>query len=394
MRAQPASRQLMRAINEATVLGKIRRQGPISRVQIAREVNLSAATVTSITADLIARNLVVEESVGKSTGGRRPILLRFNRTAGVALGVKLTEREMVMVTTDLAGGEERRWRVPIASGASPDEVVAPLAAEARRLKSELPGRKLAGIGVGIAGIVERPSGFCRYSPFLRWRNVALQAAIADATGAHVTVENDVNMLTFAVGSEIAPPGSRSFLVLTLGRGVGLGMMIDGQPYRGSRGQGGEFGHTIVDPDGPVCECGNRGCLEAIVGIPAVLRQAGEVLGEPVDEARLVGLVAVGDDRLAGLLERIADVLGVALANLVNVLNPEMLVISGEGAWLARALLPRLMATLRASAFGGLADDMLVTVEAHGDEFWARGAAGLMLEETFQPRTAMSAREVA
>ena len=375
----------MREINESIVLGLIRQHGPISRAEVARAAHLSAATVTGITTSLIAQGLLFEDVAGASTGGRRPILLSFNRAAGIALGIKVTEHELVCVATDLGGAEVERTRIALRAGATPEDVVALVAAEVARLRRIHPRQRLVGVGLGIAGVVDRPSGICRVSPFLQWRNVPLRAALEEAVSVPVVVENDVNALTFALWSEAARPDTSSFVVVTLGRGIGLGMMLNGMPFRGDRGQGGEFGHITMMPGGPGCACGKRGCLEAIASMTALLRDAGEVLGREVSEQELRQFVASNDPRVMPVIVRAAGIFGEALATLVNILSPGTLVLTGEGAWLMGHMRPRIMSALRENVFDGLADSLQLRVEDRDDEFWARGAVGVLLEEMFSPR---------
>lgn len=385
VRLRPANRQLMREVNESIVLGLIRQREPISRVEIARAAHLSAATVTGITTSLIGQGLVCEKATGVSTGGRRPILLSFNREAGIVVGIKITERELVCVATDLAGAEEEHRRIPVAHGAQPDDVVVLIAAEVARMRSAHAPRRLVGVGIGIAGVVDRPSGVCRLSPFLRWKDVPLRTLLEAAIPEPVIVENDVNTLTFAFHAAAVPVSVSSFIAVTFGRGIGLGMILNGLPFRGARGQGGELGHITVDPEGPVCECGKRGCLEAIASLPALLREASRIVGEPLSETAFKELVLAGDPRLAPLVDRMADVIGEALAMLVNILNPDMVVLSGEGAWLIDCARSRIVRSMKAHVFDGLSSEMEVRVEERADEFWATGAAGVLLHEMFRPR---------
>jgi len=380
-----ASRQLMREINESVVLGLIRQNGPISRVAIARTSHLSAATVTGITTRLIAQGLVSEKSQGASTGGRRPILLSFNSRAGIAIGFKITERELVCVATDLSAEQEQHSRITLPDHATPEDVIALIASEVDRAQGAATSRRLVGVGVGIAGVVDRPSGVCRLSPFLRWTDVPLRAALEDAVSVPVVVENDVNTLTFAVRGEVISTDRNSFIVVTVGRGIGLGMMLNGMPFRGARGQGGEFGHITVDPSGPTCECGKQGCLEAIASMPALIRDASSVIGRPITEPELRELILSEDRRLAPLADHAAKVLGEALATLVNILNPGKVVLSGEGAWLLNHTLRRIVHAMNSNVFDGLSDELEVRVEERGDEFWAAGAAGLLLDDVFHPR---------
>ncbi len=375
----------MREMNESIVLGLIRRHEAISRVEIARAAQLSAATVTGITTSLIAHGLVREKATGVSTGGRRPILLSFNRKAGIAVGIKITERQLVCVATDLAGAEEKRNRVPLADGTQPADVVALIAAEVARLREAYAPRRVFGVGVGIAGVVDRPSGVCRLSPFLHWQNVPLRAALEAVIPEPVVVENDVNTLTFAFRSDVVPSSVSSFLAVTFGRGIGLGMILNGVPFRGARGQGGELGHITVESDGSLCECGKRGCLEAVASMPALIQEAARLVGKPLTEQGFRELVLVRDSRVAGLTDRMANVFGEALAILVNILNPDMVVLSGEGAWLIDHLYSPILQSMTANVFDGLSADLEVRVEERPDEFWAMGAARVLLDEQFRPR---------
>ncbi len=375
----------MREMNESIVLGLIRRHEAISRVEIARAAQLSAATVTGITTSLIAHGLVREKATGVSTGGRRPILLSFNRKAGIAVGIKITERQLVCVATDLAGAEEKRNRVPLADGTQPADVVALIAAEVARLREAYAPRRVFGVGVGIAGVVDRPSGVCRLSPFLHWQNVPLRAALEAVIPEPVVVENDVNTLTFAFRSDVVPSSVSSFLAVTFGRGIGLGMILNGVPFRGARGQGGELGHITVESDGSLCECGKRGCLEAVASMPSLIQEAARLVGKPLTEQGFRELVLVRDSRVAGLTDRMANVFGEALAILVNILNPDMVVLSGEGAWLIDHLYSPILQSMTANVFDGLSADLEVRVEERPDEFWAMGAARVLLDEQFRPR---------
>lgn len=385
LRLRSANRALMREINQSIVLGLVREHGPISRAEVARAAHLSAATVTGITTSLIAQDLLFEDVAGASTGGRRPILLSFNRAAGIALGIKITEHELVCVVTDLGGVEVERTRIALRTGATPEDAVALIAAEVSRLRRAYPRQRLVGVGLGIAGVVDRPSGVCRLSPFLRWRNVPLRMALEEAVAVPVVVDNDVNMLTSAFRAEAERPDTSSFVVVTLGRGVGLGMMLNGTPFRGDRGQGGEFGHITVLSGGPRCACGKRGCLEAVASVPALIRDASGVLRREVSEAELRRLVETGDHEVMQLVDRAAGIVGEALATLVNILSPGTLVLSGEGSWLVGHMLPRITSMLKDNVFDGLADALHVRVEDRGDEFWARGAAVVLLEDMFSPR---------
>ncbi|MEA2512686.1 MAG: hypothetical protein QOJ59_2173, partial [Thermomicrobiales bacterium] len=200
----------------------------------------------------------------------------------------------------------------------------------------------------------------------------------------VVLDNDVNTLTLAEQWFGAGAGVADFLVVTLGRGVGMGMVLDGRLYRGGNGGAGEFGHATMATDGPLCDCGKRGCLEALVSSPALLRRLQSTLGSDVTFDEAVALARAGDPTARAVFAEAGRILGLALSHLINIFNPPLLIVGGEGAVAADLFLDPLRETLRANSFDGFFGDLRLVVEGWGDDAWARGAAGLMIEEMFRP----------
>ena len=378
-------RRLLRAINRNLVLTQIKAREPVSRADVARALGLSPATVTQVVRDLVASGLVVEGSAGPSAGGRPPILLSLRHDAGFVVGVKITERGVVAACTDLDANPRARHDEPL-HGRSPKAVVDAVARCVRILSraARIPPQRIVGVGVGLAGIVDGLAGVCRYSPFFKWRNVPLRDALTERLDLPVYVDNDVNTLAIAEQWFGAGRGLEHFLTVTIGRGVGLGIVLNGHLYRGATGAAGEFGHTVVDPEGPDCACGKRGCLEALVAEPALLRDYRAATGTTETPAGLYGRAQRGEIAATAVLARAGTTLGVALANLVNVLNPSRIVLSGEGAAAGEPLLGPLREALRAHAFGDLARSAELVVVRAGDDEWARGAASLVLGEMYRP----------
>jgi predicted NBD/HSP70 family sugar kinase len=236
----------------------------------------------------------------------------------------------------------------------------------------------------MAGAIDRRAGVCRFSPFLRWRNVPLRSMLEARLSLPVVVENDVNTLAMAERWFGAGAGVADFVVVTLGRGVGLGMVVDGRLYRGGRGAGGEFGHVTVEPDGPPCECGKRGCLEALVGEPGLRRRLREAVGRDLTLTDGAALARSGDPTARAVFSEAGRTLGLALAGVVNLLNPVRLIVGGEGVETLDLLMDSLRAALAEHCFDGLFADLELVVEPWGDDAWARGAAALMLDQLFHP----------
>lgn len=377
------SKHLIRQINEAIILDAVRTHGVRSRADIAHDTGLSAPTVSGITASLIERDLLYEHSTGESAGGRRPVMLALNAAAGYVIGVKVTETAIVAVLTDLAATVLHRRQRSLA-GTDVEHVVELIAEISDELRSEIPGRPVYGIGVGTAGVVDSVHGIVHHGTYAHWRDIPLGDLLYQRTGLPSIVENDVNALAvsehwFGVGKAVA-----NLLVVSLGRGIGLGLILDGRLYRGAYGGAGEFGHVKIAGDTTPCACGATGCLEAVVADPALEVVFSELRGTATTSLEAAAAARAGNEGLRAVYAAAATQLGESIANLVNVLNPELIVLSGEGSHAADLMLEPLTSSLQAHTFDGLLDDVEVVVEPWDDEAWARGAASLVLAEMFQP----------
>ena len=262
------SRQLGKQVNRTLVLNLIKR-GPISRVEIANESGLSAATVTNLTSELIGEGLIHEAGVVESSRGRPPVMLSLNSQAKYVVGVKVMPDSLVAVVTDL-DAEVVAQRVlenlgaPVGVGGALDTTPSDVVDKVARLVDEVirdAGVKrsnLLGVGLGLAGIIDSNAGVCRYSPFFGWRDVDLVTPLTSTLGLDVYLENDVNSLTIAEQWFGHGRDYEHFVVVTVGRGVGVGFVLNGRFYGGRDGGVGELGHIVVLPDGPTCGCGRQG----------------------------------------------------------------------------------------------------------------------------------------
>lgn len=392
MRQHPlGNRDLMRALNRSTVLNAIKTHGPIARAEVARRIGLSPATVTGITADLIQEDLVFEKDTGDSSGGRRPILLAINPRGGCVIGIKLTETQLIGALTDLEANVIAMHIRPLASRSQAKTLDSLVQLVASLLKSSgFPKSRLLGVGLGLAGIVDAEKGVLRQSPYLGWRDLPLRQLLRARVRVPVYVDNDVNTLTLAEKWFGAGQGLEHFLTVTVGRGVGLGIVVNGQFYRGASGGAGEFGHMVMDPEGPVCACGKRGCLEAFVGDPGLLYMAaqaarrGDLAEAPASVLELVALAESGNLTARAILARAGEILGRGLANLINVFDPQRIIVGGEGVRLGEWLFGPMRAAITQHVMPGLAQDAEIRIEPWGDDAWARGAASLVLRELFEP----------
>jgi predicted NBD/HSP70 family sugar kinase len=380
----------MRAMNRSAVLNMIKTRGPISRTEVARLSGLSPATVSGVTAELMAEGLIFEKAAGDSRGGRRPILLALNPTAGYVVGLKLTEHQVVGALTDLEATIIATHTSPLADPTLDTAIDAVVDVVSTLTTQEnVEKDKLLGVGVGLAGIVEEKRGILRHSPIFGWRDVPFADLLGARLGVPVRIDNDVNTFTITERLFGAGQGLNDLLVLTVGRGVGLGLVANGQLYRGAKGGAGEFGHIVIDPAGRICGCGNRGCLETYVSDPGLLSLAaeavtrGELDSRVNDMASLLSSANSGDRAALAIFTQAGETLGRALANLVNVLSPELIIVSGEGVRAGKLLFDPMREALAQHVMSSLAKDTDVRIETWEDGAWARGAAGLVLDELFK-----------
>ncbi len=384
------NRDLIRAINRSHVLNAIKTHGPIGRADIARRTGLSPATVTSISAKLISQRLVLEKSAGDSSGGRPPILLVINPKGGYVVGIKLTETHAVCALTDLEAQIIAKSSMPL-SGHDPLRVVDDLAKMVLSFIREqrITKKQLLGVGLGLAGIVDAEAGVLRQSPIYGWDDVPLRDMLQNKLHIPVYIENDVNTLTLTERWFGHGQGVDNFLTVTVGRGVGLGIVANGQFYRGQTGGAGEFGHVTMNPDGPLCDCGKHGCLEAYVGDPGLIRSAREAaargeLAKPVQNLdELLSLAEAGNAVAIRIFNQAGQILGVGIANLVNLFNPKKIIISGEGTREGDFLFVPMKESIQQNTMPGLYDPNAIEIAPWGDDAWARGAAGLVLREVFE-----------
>ena len=370
-----------RDVNRTAILRLIATAGPIARKTIASRLGLSTATVTGITRELLAQGLIHVAEHAPSKGGRPAVLLELVGRAATVLGAKVASDHVVGVRVDLEAQILEHFASPF--DATADDAVAQLAGLlddwVTRSASSPP---LLGLGIGVAGVFDTGAGTLD-SPLLGWRHLPLARLLRERIDVPVFVDNDVN--TLAIWERLYGRGQRHehFVTVTIGRGVGLGIVAGGDIYRGFRGGAGEFGHVSVAADGPLCSCGKRGCLEAIVADPALVARAREAgvldRGEGIDA--LMERAGANDARSRDIYAGAGAVLGRAVSGLVNVLAPERVLVSGEGTRAWRWLEPAFERELRAHLFPA-ASDVQVEVDPWDDTKWAVGAASLVLRATF------------
>ncbi|WP_410771176.1 ROK family protein [Fontibacillus sp. BL9] len=323
--------QLIKKMNKSIVLDTIRQRQPLSRADIAAGIGLNKATVSSLVSELIDSNLVTEIGPGESSGGRKPTLLLFNKHAGFAIGVDIRVSDLLAVLVDLEGNVIREKNVPL-SDFSPEAVMDQIRKTISQLSRKLPESPygIVGIGIGVPGLVDEKSSVVS-APNLGWEHVDLAGALAEEFGGNIHIDNEAN--AGAIGEKLYGVGkdSLNLIYLSIGVGIGSGIIVGGALYRGTSNFSGEVGHMTVAENGPLCRCGNRGCWETLASEKAMLDRAAAIW--PGDDAPdledVLKAAKQGDQEAVNLLNEIGSQLGVGLANLVNILNPELIVIGNR-----------------------------------------------------------------
>jgi predicted NBD/HSP70 family sugar kinase len=366
----------------ADVLRVIALDGPIPRSRIAESVGISAGRVTAITRELLESGLVEMSGKAPAAGPRgRPLeMLSVVPDAAVVVGSKVAADHLTAVVTDLRGEIVQRFSSPFTpTGQAPAQRVAEVLAPAL---AEVAGR-LVGVGLGVPGTVAADEAGSVTSPMLGWRRLPLGALVSEHLGVPVVVDNDVNTLAVAESLYGSGLGVANFLTITVGRGIGLGVFLDGQLRRG-RGGAGELGHTLAVADGPVCDCGRCGCLEAVAAEPALVAAArARQLIDADAGIDALRMAAASSPAAADLFADAGTHIGRAVADLVNLFAPDRVIVSGEGVAGWSLLADGFSDSLRTRVLEFHAD-VPVVIEPWADDSWAQGAAALVLGSLFAP----------
>ena len=384
------NRNLVKAMNRTLLLNIIRREHEVSRKQLIDISGLSMGSVSGIVADLLEQEWILEVGEGAFTGGRRQTLIKLNPSAGQALGIKLMEDRVVVAVTDFESNIIHYQQHELASTSDPYILIQDLVEIIHNTlgATQITMEKLFGVGIGLAGVIDPNLETVHHSPYFGWRDVPLAKLLNDAIRRPVFVENDVNTLTLTAQLFGSGRQHNNFVVMTIGRGIGLGIVINGQLYRGIQGGAGEFGHTVM----PAPSNAERNelefqTLEELAADPAVVAQVQQHLPDLHDSIHTIAdVVALADSGNAIAKKALHDsgvLLGAGFANIVNILNPELLIISGEGTIAGPYRFESLKDSLYQNTFNGLLQDVEIVVEPTDDKTWARGAASLVISKMFE-----------
>ncbi len=389
---------------ELAALDLVRKKGPLSRTSLAEYLGVSRASVTSIAGNLLNLKVLTEVGRGKSEGGRRPLLLDVNAALGYIAGVDIGATSVDLALADFRGNIIERKAEPADVREEPEQVldrimdliVEMLASKGAEIID------LVGLGIGVPGPVQYPIGLLIEPPLMpAWDSFPIKKFIKQRfPQINPVVDNDVNIMAIGEARVGGGKGLDNFFYIKIGTGIGCGVITKGEIYRGSDGTAGDVGHICVDYNGPVCHCGNTGCLESMAAGPAIAKRGKEAAenGESEIMARRlaekngeltskdVGEAAAAGDRVANrIIDESGRMIGGVLAGLVNFYNPRAIFIGGGVSNIGHQLLSMIrQATLRrATALS--TKSLLIDYSKLGSDAGVQGAIWIAIENVFVPR---------
>ncbi|WP_119070830.1 ROK family transcriptional regulator [Aggregatilinea lenta] len=395
----------LREQNLTTILRTMKQTAPVSRAQLAALTQLNKTTVSSLVEELIGLGLIHETGLDTSGGGRPATLLELNPQAEHAIGVEIGDGFVLVVLCDLTGHIIWRGIVETEFKAAPDDVITQAFALVDKavVISRSHGEVLLGLGVVLSGIVDVDAGVLRFSPGFQWHDIPVGQLFEDHIGLPVYVENNANAA--AIGEHFfgAAHASADFIFILAGIGIGGGLFLNGDIYRGAVGMAGELGHANFMQGGNLpCRCGDRGCWETTAnqmslinrvraaldaGQPSILHQIIEATGQPLNFSTIHDAADAGDAVALDALAETGMALGTGIAAIINIFNPGQVVIGGSMSRASEYLLPAIQAMIDQHALTQAREHVRVVVSEFGENAIAVGAATLAIRDALaNPRS--------
>ena len=390
-------KSLVREINLSAVLDQLQGQAPVSRAQLALLTGLNKSTISSLIDELIETGLVIENGLMTSLAGRPGKLLELNPNAGCGIGMEIGVDFILVVVSDFVGNILWRINEPIQTDAGQDAILERtfILIDEARIAALSFNTRLLGIGLTVPGMVDIKTGFLIFSPNLGWRNVPLKEMYTKRTGLPVFVDNDATAA--ALGEHLFGNARklRDFIFVLVGIGIGCGMFLDGKIYRGTGGMAGEIGHTILGAEvNRPCRCGHRGCWETYGNQYALIERMharldiglrSMVTEYMVEENQTLSIKLIsraadaGDPVALDVFAETGNAIGLGIANLVDIFNPEMVVIGGGISIAGEYLLPSIKTVVQERALPEAQKQTSLVLTKFGTDAVVMGAVGIVVK---------------
>lgn len=377
----------LREGNRKRVIDALRERGVASRAELARITGLSRSTISTIVGDLLASGLAGErdgQPAGETHAGRPPVMISLNSSAGLALGIDFGHRHLRVAVSDLSHTVLAEAWCEMDVDHSADhglttaaEFVAQVLAEADVERS-----RVLGVGMGLPAPIDRATGSVQASSILPgWVGVDAAAEASARLDLPVEVENDANLGALAELVWGAARGRSEVAYIKVSSGIGAGLVSNSRLQHGVGGTAGEIGHTLVSEGGPVCRCGNRGCLETLASSRAIADLLSASRREEISTRRLLELCAGGDAAAQRLIGDAGRAIGVAVANLCNIINPECVIVGGDLSATGEVLLGPMREVVRRNAIPSAVEDLEILAGVLGERAEMLGALALVMHES-------------
>lgn len=392
----------VKKLNRMNVLGLIKEYGVVSRKDLAVITGLTPPAITNIIKEFLELGLVTEEGVEESKGGRRPIRLKFNHEAGYVIGMEIMMSEVKVAVTDLKN-DPTYFETFSVDMVDPKVGVQELVLKVKGfLKSEgLSEKKVLAVGIAFPALISGKEGIIKRAVNLGplWNDFPLKNIMEKELNLPVFIENNSNASALAERWFGGGTESRNLVYINLGEGISAGIILDDRIVYGFQGHAGEIGHILIRQNGPLCNCGNRGCLESICGIPALTRKANSELtllhnSDPLKDLWEENKKVTIDDVLKcshikgtyawEIIRQAGEHIGIALSNLINLYNPEVIFIGGKLSAANDILLEPILDKIKSHAFPEIASSTKVEISLLGKNSGAIGACALAIRELFKP----------
>ena len=377
----------LREGNRKRVIDALRERGVASRADLARITGLSRSTVSTIVADLLETGLAGErdgDSPDSTQAGRPPVMVALNPSAGVAVGVDFGHRHLRVAVSDLSHAVlAETWReLNVDHSAEHGLTAAAEFVDHVLDEAEVDRARVIGVGMGLPAPIDRSSGAVQAASILPgWVGVDAAAEAAARLGLPVEVENDANLGALAEFVWGAAKGKSEVAYIKVSTGIGAGLISGGRLQHGVGGTAGEIGHTVIADGGPVCRCGNRGCLETLASTRSIAELLSASRAEQISSRRVLELCAAQDAAAQRLIGDAGRAIGIAVANLCNLLNPECVVVGGDLSMAGETLLEPLRETVRRNAIPSAVEDLEIVAGVLGERAELLGALALVMHES-------------
>jgi predicted NBD/HSP70 family sugar kinase len=382
----------LRELNRLRVVDALRRAGTASRSELARMTGLSRTTVATLVSDLQGRGLIVEQADARSQPsgrGRPPVLLRLDASAGAALGLDFGHRHVRVAVADLSSTVLAEHFVELDVDGAPEEALDAAAELVTSVLAEadVERSRVIGAGMALSAPIDSEKGVVGSTVLPSWAGIQAGEELSRRLEIPVELDNDANLGALAEVSFGAGRGFADVVYVMMSSGIGAGLVLGGQLYHGASGIAGELGHVQVRPDGAVCRCGSRGCLETVAATGALLSLLGATHGADLTLRDMLDLVADGDLAAKRVVNDAGRAVGRAAADLCNFLNPAAVIVGGDLSLAGDALLDGVREEIDRYALPGAAEAVEVKAGVLGDRAEMLGALAVVIADTSRLRSA-------